>query len=157
MKIKFHFPLIVLFAIVLAIAGLAFAPFAPAYHVVAQAPQPAGSAPVVTTLPAAPATDPGANDAVFVAELIAITAFFQKRFGLGGYVLIGAAGLVGIVLWFAPLLSAAIPAAGAWIDSGVTFVKLFLSAMGSVDFVTTVGSKIATANKATVSTPPAAA
>jgi len=142
MKLNARPLLVALFAIVLALTSLAFTP-APAQHVVAQTPQPpAAGTPVVTTLPAAPATDPGPNDAVFVAELIAITAFFQKRFGLGGYALMGAAGAVGVVLW---------------IDSGETFVKLFLSAMGSVDFVTTVGSKIAAANKAVPPTPTPAA
>lgn len=139
---------VTILVIVAAVGLMAFAPFQTV------APQDGGPA-TVTSAPAAPATDPGANDAVFVAELIAITAFFQKRFGLGGYGLIGAAGAVGLALWFSPLLSATFPAAGPWIDSGVTFVKLFLSSMGSVDFVTTVGKKIvsATPPSVTLSTP----
>jgi hypothetical protein len=87
----------------------------------------------------------GTAEAVFVVELVAITAFFQKRFGLAGYALMGVAAVIGAVLWFAPLLATAFPAAATWINSGVQFVTLYFSAMGSVDFATTLGVRIATA------------
>lgn len=76
------------------------------------------------------------------AFLIAITAFFKEQLGLQGRSVLAAAFVVGLALFLAPQIIAALPAAGPWLEGIVNFVKLYLAACGSVDFVTAIARKL---------------
>lgn len=98
--------------------------------------------------PSPPAsTNPSGAD---VAVLIAIVAFFKKRFDLKESGVIYAVVGVGAVLWFSPLLAAAFPAFGEWINQVLAFVKWILASMGAVDFTINTGAKILTTTKTEV-------
>src|SRR5688572_1671752 len=90
-------------------------------------------------------TNTSGAEAAFVAQVVAIAAFVQKRLKLEGYAMIGAALLVAGVLWFSPFLAETFPDNAKLIDSAVTFLKLSFTALGSVDFLIFAGTKIATA------------
>ena len=77
-----------------------------------------------------------------VALMVAITAFFKEQFALTGRTFMGVAFVVGVFLWGEPLVAAAFPAVGFYLDSFLAFVKVWLGAMGSVDAVTNIGAKI---------------
>ncbi len=94
-----------------------------------------------------PGTDTSAAESIFIVQVIAIAAFFQKRLNLSGYPMIFAALAVAAVLWFSPLLAEAYPASAKLIESTLTFLKLSFSALGTVDFVTAAGTRIAVATQ----------
>lgn len=97
------------------------------------------------TTPASPSA-PSAGEVVLdMALMVAITAFLKATFEVTGKPVMAIAFGVGVVLWGAPLISAAFPAFGVYLDSFLAFIKVWLGAMGSVDLVTSVGTKIATA------------
>jgi hypothetical protein len=92
------------------------------------------------------ASTPSAGEIVVdMALMVAITAFLKSLLNVTGKPVMAIAFGVGVVLWGAPLVSAAFPAVGVYLDSFLGFVKVWLGAMGSVDLVTSVGAKIATA------------
>lgn len=100
---------------------------------------------VIVEEPSPPAsTNPSLPD---VAILIAIVAFFKKRFGLSEYGVIYTVVIVGAILWFSPLLATIFPEAGTWIDQIFAFVKWVLASMGAVDFAINTGAKIVTTTK----------
>lgn len=76
------------------------------------------------------------------AFLIAITAFFKEQLGLQGRSVLVAAFLVGLALFLSPQIIAALPAAGPWLEGVVNFIKLYLAACGSVDFVAALARKV---------------
>jgi len=82
-----------------------------------------------------------------VALMVAITAFIKTQFDITGKPVMAIAFGVGVVLWGAPLISAAFPAVGVYINSFLAFLGVWLGAMGSVDLVTGVGKKIAATPK----------
>lgn len=105
--------------------------------------------PVVPSAETSPpaSTNPSLPD---VAVLIAIVAFFKKRFDLKENGVVYAVLGVGAVLWFSPLLAAAFPDFGKWIDEVLAFVKWVLASMGAVDFAINTGAKILTTTKTEV-------
>jgi hypothetical protein len=84
-----------------------------------------------------------------VALMVAITAFLKTQFDITGKPVMAIAFGVGVVLWGAPLISAAFPAVGVYIDGFLAFIKVWLGAMGSVDLVQGVGRNIAAAKSTT--------
>lgn len=96
-----------------------------------------------TPLPPTPVD--GADAVKFGALLIAITAFFKKRFSLQENGVMIAAFFVGLFLWFAPQLANLLPTAAVYLNGLVQFFTVYLAAMGTVDFTINTGSKIATA------------
>lgn len=135
---KFLNVCIILLVIVAAFGLMAAAPLQ------GETPPPPDSGEVAPT-PTAPISDTSPEALAFIGYVVVITAFFQKRLNLQGYALMAAGAIVGAIIWFAPQFGDAIPAAKAWIDSSVVFVKLLLSAFGSVDFLSTAGARISTA------------
>lgn len=71
-----------------------------------------------------------------VAFIVMITAFFKKQIGLTGWKVLVAAFIVALVVAYLPLLAAAVPAAAPWLGQLMQVIVLFLSAAGSVDFLT---------------------
>lgn len=76
-------------------------------------------------------------NAEFLAFLVALTGFFKKQFNLTGNIVLGVAFVVGLFLYFSPLL----PFGGA-VNQIVEFVKWFLAGAGSIDVATTLLSKV---------------
>jgi hypothetical protein len=70
-----------------------------------------------------------------VAFVIAVTAFVKEQFGISGRGALVCAFVISLIVGAAPLLSAAIPAASAWIQLVVNTFALFLAAAGSYDAV----------------------
>lgn len=95
--------------------------------------------------PSVPISDTSPEALAFIAYVITITAFFQKRLNLSGYPLMIAGAIVAAIIWFAPQFGDTVPAVKKWVDSGTVFIKLLLAAFGSVDFGVYVGARIATA------------
>jgi hypothetical protein len=79
--------------------------------------------------------------------MMAITAFIKTQFDIVGKPVMAVAFCVGVVLWGTPLISAAFPVIGTYLDSFFAFLKIWLGAMGSVDLVQTVGANIAASAK----------
>jgi hypothetical protein len=94
---------------------------------------------------APPVTPPIGEVVLDMAFIMTITAFLKNLFNVSGKPVIGIAFGVFVVIWGVPLVSAAFPGASAYIDSFLNALKLWLGAMGSVDLVTGVGKKIASA------------
>lgn len=93
---------------------------------------------------ATPAQTPNASVILLDMALMAtITAFIKQNFGVTGKPVIAVAFGVGVILWGAPLISAAYPAIGVYLDSFLAFIKVWLGAMGSVDLVQTIGANMA--------------
>ena len=93
-----------------------------------------------------PASTTGPQVAVVVLDVVflaAITAFIKKQFELSGRPVMYVAFGVGVVIWGTPLISQAFPTVGIYLDSFMSFLKLWIGAMGSTDLVTDIGSKVA--------------
>lgn len=69
-----------------------------------------------------------------VAFVIAVTAFFQERFSLKGWLVLIAAFVVTLLFNIAPLVAQALPAFSPWLDAVLRTIWLFVVAAGSVDF-----------------------
>lgn len=76
-------------------------------------------------------------NAEFLAFLVALTGFFKKQFNLEGKIVLGVAFVVGLFLYFSPLL-----AFGDAVTQVVDFVKWFLAGAGSIDVATSLLSKV---------------
>lgn len=127
---------ILFLAIALIVVAFTFVPVIPVFA--QDESPPAETVPDVET-PAAP-TNPSLPD---VAVLISITAFFAVQFGLEKRGTIIAAFVIGLVLWFAPIIADRFPDYKFWIDGFLLYIKWVVSSMGSVDFIRVTGKKIA--------------
>jgi hypothetical protein len=89
--------------------------------------------PTAATLPAQ--TTPTAETLVIdAALLLAITAFFKTQLKLTGYWVMGAAFVVGLILYLEPNIVALFPAAASWFGAVLGYLNLWLGAMGTYDF-----------------------
>jgi hypothetical protein len=122
---------LVISLLVLSVCALALMAFTPPPTTLAQEPAPATQS-----------AQTAGEVALDMALMVAITAFLKNTFQITGNPVIAIAFVVGVVLWGEPLLAAAFPAVGVYLDSFLTFIKVWLGAMGSVDFVTGTATKI---------------
>ena len=85
------------------------------------------------------------NDNVIltVAFIVAVTQFFKTQIGLTGWSVLLAAFLVALVIGLVPVVVAAFPLIAPWLTAVVNVIVLFLSAVGTYDFVMEVRTKTA--------------
>jgi hypothetical protein len=81
------------------------------------------------------------NEILTVAIIIAITAFFKKQLGLSGWRVLLAAFIVALFLGLEPVIVSTFPVIAPWLSAVVNVIVLFLTAAGSVDFITAVRTK----------------
>lgn len=73
-----------------------------------------------------------------VALIVAITSFFKKQLGLTGWRVLLVAFLVSLIIGLSPVIIAAFPPAAPWLTAFLGVVVLFLTAAGTVDFISEV-------------------
>jgi len=78
------------------------------------------------------------NSVLTVAFVVAIVAFFKKQLGLTGWKVLLAAFLVALIIGLVPVITVTFPTIAPWLLAIVNVVVLFLTAAGTVDFVTEV-------------------
>lgn len=83
------------------------------------------------------------NPILTVAFIVAVTQFFKTQIGLTGWKVLLAAFLVAIVIGLVPAIIAAFPVIAPWLTAVVNVIVLFLSAVGTYDFVMEVRTKSA--------------
>jgi hypothetical protein len=78
------------------------------------------------------------NPILNIAFIVSITAFFKKQLGLTGWKTMVGAFIVTLLVAELPIAIDALPVAAPWLEALYYAVVLFLSAAGSVDFITLV-------------------
>ena len=81
-------------------------------------------------------------DLLDVGFVLAATAFFKQQFALKGKAALGAAFAVALFVGFAPVVSDALPALGAYLDAAVKVISLFILGAGSYDLLSDVSRKL---------------
>jgi hypothetical protein len=76
-----------------------------------------------------------------VAFVIAVVAFFKKQLNLSGWKVLLAAFVVCLVIGLVPVIIVTFPLSAPWVTAVVGIVVLFLTATGSVDFITEIRNK----------------
>jgi len=76
-----------------------------------------------------------------VAFVIAVTAFVKKQFTLAGWAVLLVAFVIVLLVAAVPLIAVSFPVIAPWVNMVGTVIILFLSAAGSVDFITEIRTK----------------
>lgn len=117
------------FALIIVVAALCALAFGSVGSALAA---PAAGSPSIVQAQGEEPTTPAPADlnAEFLFFLVTITGFIKARFNISGNYVLGIAFVVGLVLYFAPLLA---PLAGPIIGQFVEFIKWFIAGAGSFD------------------------